>query len=165
MRFCVVFAGGRAQGSGGPSCCARVGRREECRRHARRPKDPGKPRNPTTFDCCSVACWCERRNQTAVPIECKPLQTSKTEPPLLATGQIHTPLGSNRSHRSAKAQCRARVYWVWGPPNPSESPRAWNRTQGARNDAPRPSRTIHGSTQNRKTIHDNKKTPPNVQHE
>ena len=61
LRFCVVFAGGRAQGSGGPSCCARVGRREECRRHARRPKGPGKPRNPKSFDCCSVACWCERR--------------------------------------------------------------------------------------------------------
>ena len=33
----------------------------EGREAGRVPKDPGKPRNPTTFDCCSVACWCERR--------------------------------------------------------------------------------------------------------
>ena len=62
---CCAFAwflrGGGAKARGGPSCCARVGRREECRRHARRPKGPGKPRNPKSFDCCSVACWCERR--------------------------------------------------------------------------------------------------------
>ncbi len=54
-----------------------------------------------------------------------------------------------------------------GPPTPSDPPlhgpgidppKAWN-------EVPRPSRTIPGSTQTRRTTNINTKTPPDVHHE
>ena len=53
--------------------------------------------------------------------------------------------------------------WPPGPP-PNAPPRARNRPPGAGNEVSRPSRTIPGSTQNRRTTKTNTKPPPDVQH-
>ncbi len=53
----------------------------------------------------------------------------------------------------------------WGPPDPlrTSSP-AQNRHPGAGNEVSRPSQTISGPTQNRRTTNKNAKTLPDVQH-